>query len=53
MSTILEGSKLNLQRFNTSDIHDLNSEQLNLNLSEAALNELLVNITFSLMSLDL
>lgn len=53
MSTTLEGSKLNPQRLNTSDIHNLNSKQLNLNLTEAASNELLINITFSLMALDL
>lgn len=53
VSTILEGSKLNPQRLNTSDILDSTSQQLNLNLTEAALNELLSNITFSLMALDL
>ena len=53
VSTILEGSKLNPQLLNTSDILDSTSQQLNLNLTEAALNELLSNITFSLMALDL
>jgi hypothetical protein len=53
VSTILEGSRLNPQRLNTSDIFDSHSEQLDLNITEAALNELLTNITFSLVALNL
>jgi hypothetical protein len=53
VSTILEGSRLNPQRLNTSDIFDSHSEQLDLNITEAALNELLTNITFSLVDLNL
>jgi hypothetical protein len=53
VSTILEGSRLNPQRFNTSEVKSSYSEPLKLNITEAALNELLTNITFSLMALDL
>jgi hypothetical protein len=53
VSTILEGSRLNPQRFNTSEVKSSYSESLIFNITEAALNELLTNITFSLMALDL
>jgi hypothetical protein len=55
----LEDSRLNPNRFNTSatdyapENADLDSLNSKLNISEAGLNELLTNITFSLMSLDL
>jgi hypothetical protein len=56
---VLEDSRLNTNRFNTSQTGlepentDPDSFNSKLNVSEAGLNELLTNITFSLMSLDL
>ena len=50
-TSVLENSRLNPYRYSTSGERDVGGSDVN--VTEAALNELLTNITISLMTLDL